>query len=156
MFRAVDAAAYSVGFASDDVLVVYPVLAGMAVAAYDRTSRVGGLLHFIFPDSAEQPGKAAEKPAMFADTGLPPFLWELFKQGATRKNLTLKLAGAAGTLPGKVGENKKNVLAAKRVLWKHNLLVSGECVGGNAGIRMSLDLASGAVMVKNTQGELTL
>jgi chemotaxis protein CheD len=156
MFKPVDAADFSVGFASQDVLVVYPVLAGMAVAAYDHASRVGGLLHFTQPDSAEEPDKAAQRPAMFADTGLPAFLWELFKQGATRKNLTLKLAGAAVMLPGKVGANKKNALAAKRVLWKHNLVVSGECVGGNTGIRLSLDLASGMVLVKNSKGEQVL
>ena len=156
MVKPVKEAAYTVTLDHEDTLVVYPVCAGLAVTAYDTASRVGGVLHFTQPDSKDDPERAKLFPSMFADTGLDAFLWELFKSGASRKSLIIKLAGGAAMFVGKVGANKKNVLAAKRLLWKHNLVVAGESTGGTVGIHLKLEMATGDVTVKSSGGVLTL
>src|SRR5580692_10325372 len=81
-----------------DVLVTYSLGSCLGVAAFDSRAGVGGILHFMLPDSRINPEKAQAQPAMFADTGLTVFLNELFAWGATRKGLILKMAGASKVL----------------------------------------------------------
>jgi chemotaxis protein CheD len=53
-----------------EVLVTHALGSCIGVAIYDPTAKVGGILHFMLPDSNLDPGKAQEHPHMFADTGL--------------------------------------------------------------------------------------
>src|SRR5262245_39001267 len=46
-----------------------PVGSCVAVYLWDPESRVGGLLHFEWPDSGSDPIRARAEPAVFADTG---------------------------------------------------------------------------------------
>jgi chemotaxis protein CheD len=55
----------------EDILVTYALGSCIAVVVYDPVAVVGGLLHFMLPDSTLDQNKAAESPAMFADTGIP-------------------------------------------------------------------------------------
>lgn len=61
------------------VLVTYSLGSCIAVAIYDPLVRVGGMLHFMLPDSELDPEKAQNNPFMFADTGIP----SLFKATST-------------------------------------------------------------------------
>ncbi len=59
---------------SDDpeaVLVTYALGSCIAVVIHDPVSRVGGLLHYMLPESTLDQAKAQERPYMFADTGIP-------------------------------------------------------------------------------------
>ncbi|HXC64413.1 MAG TPA: chemotaxis protein CheD, partial [bacterium] len=116
----------------------------------------GGMLHFSRPDSKESPEQAKAAPATFADTGISAFLWAVFQNGATRKGLQVKLAGGARMFRDTLGLGEKNYLMAKRVLWKHNLVVANEAVGGNSGIHLKLEMATGAVVVKSNDIEIAL
>jgi chemotaxis protein CheD len=52
-------------------LATYSLGSCLVVTIYDPVRRVGGLLHFMLPDSSINTAKAAQQPAMFADTGIP-------------------------------------------------------------------------------------
>jgi chemotaxis protein CheD len=127
----------------------------VGVILYDPQARVGGLLHFLLPDSRLNPEKAADQPAMFGDTGIAMLLDEVFKRGATRKYLTVKLAGGAKSF----GEASffdiadRNVLMAKRLLWKNNLVPRAEETGGEESRTVRLFMADGRVTIKNKKGE---
>jgi len=54
----------------DDVLVTFALGSCIAVAVYDPLVKVGGLLHYMLPDSTLDPQKAQNQPGMFADTGI--------------------------------------------------------------------------------------
>jgi chemotaxis protein CheD len=54
-----------------DILITYALGSCVGVAVYDPVGKVGGLLHFMLPDSSIDETKAKRNPAMFADTGIP-------------------------------------------------------------------------------------
>ncbi len=138
-----------------EVLVTYSLGSCLGVSAYDPKAQVGGLLHFMLPDSRINPAKAQEQPAMFADTGMAVFLNEMFTLGATRKNLSLKLAGASKVL--KDGEffdiGRRNLLMAKKLLWKNSLAVLAEETGGDVSRTVRLRMEDGKTTVKDAAGE---
>ena len=57
-----------------DVLITYALGSCIGVAVFDPKARVGGLLHFMLPDSTLDANKAKTTPAMFADTGIIAFV----------------------------------------------------------------------------------
>jgi|SRR5579871_671586 len=149
---------YKISSSAQGVLVTYSLGSCLGVSAYDPQAGVGGLLHFMLPDSRINPEKAQAQPAMFADTGLTAFLNELFGLGATRKNLRVKLAGGSKVL--KDGEffdiGRRNLLMAKKLLWKNNLPVLAEDTGGEVSRTLRLWMADGRTLVKDGSGERDL
>lgn len=138
-----------------DVLVTYSLGSCLGVSVHDPVARVGGLLHFMLPDSRINPDKAREQPSMFADTGLAAFLNELFAMGATRRTLVVKLAGGSKVL--KDGEffdiGRRNLLMAKKLLWKNDLPVVSERTGGEVSRTLRLRMGEGRTFVKDATGE---
>jgi chemotaxis protein CheD len=141
----------------EDRLVTYALGSCLGVSAHDPRAGVGGLLHFMLPASSLNPEKARERPAMFGDTGLPLFLGMLFEQGATRRDLVVKIAGAAGLEGGdRFGIGGRNLLLARRLLWKNGLAPTAEAVGGKGGLTLSLDIGSGETWIKDGRGKWRL
>ncbi len=60
---------YKISTSPLEVLVTYSLGSCLGVAAYDPRAGVGGLLHFMLPDSRINAEKARAQPAMFADNG---------------------------------------------------------------------------------------
>ena len=59
-----------------DILVTYSLGSCIGVAIWDPKVKVGGLIHYMLPDSTMDKTRAEEKPFMFADSGVP----RLFKE----------------------------------------------------------------------------
>lgn len=57
----------------EHVIVTHALGSCIAVCLWDGVAMVGGLLHFLLPDAAINPERAATQPATFANTGLPLF-----------------------------------------------------------------------------------
>ena len=55
-------------------LVTHSLGSCVGVVIYDPTVRVGGMLHAMLPDSNISAERAASRPFMFVDTGLPALL----------------------------------------------------------------------------------
>src|SRR5262245_7448547 len=79
-------------------LSTYALGSCVGLAAYDPIAKVGGILHLMLPDSALSAEKAAERPAMFADTGLPFFFRSLSGLRAGHSRLRLFVAGGANVM----------------------------------------------------------
>ena len=77
----------------DAVIVTYALGSCIAVVVYDPVRTVGGMIHFMLPMSATSPDKAREKPAMFADTGVPLLFGEMYKLGCDKRDLVVKVVG---------------------------------------------------------------
>ena len=132
-------------------LVTYGLGSCIAVAIYDALSSVGGLLHFMLPDSRLDRRKAAQNPYVFADTGVPRLFHEAYAAGAAKPRLSVWIAGGArsremGADLGDVG--KKNILAVKRILWRAGVLIRGEHIGGHEPREVRLELSDGRVVIK--------
>ncbi|MGQ9653162.1 MAG: chemotaxis protein CheD [Thermodesulfobacteriota bacterium] len=79
--RVVGIAELQVSADPSETLVACSLGSCIGIAIYDPEVRVGGMLHFILPDSSMAPQKAGTKPAMFADTGIPRLFADRVGQG---------------------------------------------------------------------------
>jgi chemotaxis protein CheD len=141
-----------------DILVTYSLGSCVGLALFDPVARVGGLIHCMLPLSKIDKDKAAQRPFMFVDTGVTRMLADLFNQGAQRKNLVAKVAGAGSPL-GKeetfrIGERNYTIL--RKLLWKNNILIDKEDIGGSKARTMYLYLHDGLVTVKSEGSEVPL
>jgi len=134
----------------EDVLITYALGSCIGVAVYDPLVRVGGLLHFMLPDSNLDVDKAKANPAMFADTGIPLLFKSCYRLGAEKHRMVVKVAGGASILDDtnffRIGQ--KNLTALRRIFWKNNILIDGEDTGMNHNRIISLRIADGVVKVK--------
>lgn len=140
----------------NDVLVTYALGSCLGVAVYDPLVKVGGLLHFMLPDSSIDPNKAKTSPAMFADTGIPLLFKSCYRLGAEKKRMIVKVAGGANILDNanrfRIGQ--KNITALRKIFWKNNVLIDGEDVGDGNHRTIQLGIATGEVVVKNADGTM--
>ena len=126
----------------------------IAVFAYDRLVKVGGLVHIVLPryDGADGNGNIK-----YANIAVPHLLAEVEKQGAIRSRLTVKIAGGAQMTqaPGlrdtfRTGE--RNLAEVMAALLKEKVPMAAADTGGTAGRTVKMYLATGKVMVKTVGG----
>ena len=135
---------------ASDVLVTHSLGSCIGLSIYDPEIGVGGLVHCMMPVSKLDPVKAAANPLMFTDTGVTLLLQSLFDRGANRKRLIVTVAGAGSLLDDKgffkIGE--KNYAILRKMLWKNDILISEEDVGGNVVRTMYLYMNTGKTVIK--------
>jgi len=129
----------------------------VGVIVMDPAMQSVGLLHVALPDSSINKNRVAERPGMFADTGIPLLLDEMKKLGSgPGSKFIVKLAGGASIMDPNNTFNigKRNVLAIKKVLWKYKLGAISEDVGDFFSRTVSLYVDSGrAILSSPGRGE---
>ena len=130
-------------------LVTYALGSCIGLTIYDPAAQVGGMLHFMLPDSAVDPARSRQNPYMFADTGIPLLLQSMGSLGASRQRLIVSAAGAAQILDdqGVFEIGKRNYLATRKLLWKYRLLIAYEAVGGKDFRTISLETRTGRLVL---------
>ena len=138
----------------DDSLITYALGSCIAVALYDPVAKLGGLLHYMLPDSNLDRNKAEQNPFMFADTGIQRLLETAKARGAQPGRMLVRLAGGAQVLDshGTFQIGKRNYLAARKILWKAGILVASEAVGGEVSRTTRLEVATGRMWVREGGG----
>ena len=138
----------------DDTLITYALGSCIGVAVYDPVMKVGGLLHFMLPDSALDANKARENAAMFADTGIPLLFKSCYAIGAEKRRMIVKVAGGASILDDgnyfRIGQ--KNITALRKIFWRNNVLIDAEDTGRNCNRTVRLEMSSGRCTVKSSDG----
>lgn len=140
-------------------LITYSLGSCIGVAVYDPVAKVGGLLHYMLPESTIDPQKAQKNPFMFADTGIPLLFREAYRLGAVKNRMIVKVAGGSQILDdsGFFNIGKRNYMALRKIFWKNNILIKAEDVGGQFSRTLRLEAATGRVFVKYSgQGEREL
>jgi chemotaxis protein CheD len=134
----------------DVVLATYSLGSCIGVTLYDPRLRMAGMLHFQLPTSTLDTQRARQNPLMFADTGFDALLAEMIKQGADKKRLKVRMAGAAQMLnDSKLFDiGRRNHAAMRKILWQHGLFVDAESIGGSTPRTMYLSVADGTVTLK--------
>ena len=79
-------------------LATYALGSCIAVAVYDPVAKVGGLLHFLLPDSSYEPVRRRDNPYISAETGVPELLRLCIQLGARKSRLLVCAAGGASVL----------------------------------------------------------
>ncbi len=138
----------------ESVLVTYALGSCVALAIHDPVARVGGLLHYLLPESGLDPAKARQNPFMFADSGIPLLFRSAYQLGAEKRRLVVSAAGGAQIMDqqGVFNIGKRNYLAMRKILWKAGVLLHAEDVGGLASRTLRLEVASGRLLLEPASG----
>ena len=149
--RIVGIGEFAVSNEAADTIVTHALGSCIAVCIWDKAAVVGGLLHFLLPDSAVNPERARTQPATFANTGLPLFFQAAYALGLDKKRCRVRLIGGAeiAGLGGASSLNvgKRNLLAARNILWRNGLLIESEATGGSIPRSVALHLGDGKIDV---------
>ena len=134
----------------EDTLITHALGSCIGVIVYDPVVKVGGLLHFMLPESKVNPQKAKENPYMFADTGVPLLFKTCYKYGAEKKRMIVKVAGGAQIMDeaGHFNIGKRNYAMLRKIFWRNGVLIKAEDVGGMVNRTVELDIATGEVRLK--------
>ncbi len=137
------------------VLVTYALGSCIGLVAHDPQAGVGGLLHFMLPDSTIDSRRGRENPYMFADTGIPLFLERMCERGASRRRLMVHAVGGAQMMDqeGVFDIGKRNYLATRRLLWRAGILLHSEAIGGFSSRTVRLEIGTGRLWVHETGAE---
>lgn len=140
---------FAVSTGSDDVLTTHALGSCIAVCIWDPTTLVAGLLHLLLPDSRINPQRAREQPAAFADTGIPLLFQTAYTRGLQKNRCLVRLVGGAEVAGNGATFDigKRNILAAKNILWRNGVLIKGEDVGGKAVRTVNLFASDGRVQI---------
>ena len=139
---------YAVADSPDATLVTHALGSCIAVCLWDQDAGVGGLLHFLLPESKLNPERAKRQPGTFADTGIPLLFQSAYKRGATKGRCRVRLLGGASvTVGGTTDVGRRNLLAAKKMLWQNGVMVHGEAVGGHEVRTVRFSVGDGRVLV---------
>jgi chemotaxis protein CheD len=143
---------YKVSDNPAEVITTYALGSCIGMTIYDPVARIGGMLHFMLPDSSLDISKAQARPCMFADTGIITLLQALRRLGAVKSRAQVRLAGGAQMLDaaGIFNIGKRNYAAARKILWQAGFMIQSEEVGGTASRTIRLDIASGQTWIRAT------
>lgn len=132
-------------------IVTYSLGSCIGLAIYDPVVKVGGILHFMLPDSTIDPEKAKEKPGMFADTGIPLLFKSAYKYGLDKKRTRVVVVGGSQVLDssGTFNIGKRNYAALRKIFWKNKVMIDAEDVGGNMSRTFFLELDTGKTWIRN-------
>lgn len=141
---------------SGQELVTFSLGSCIGVAIHDPVVKVAGLLHLMLPDSTLNPDRAKKQPAVFADTGLPILFRTAYKMGAKKGRMRVVVVGGSQVMDssGRFNIGKRNYAAVRKILWRNNVLVDNEDVGGNGNRTLGVDVATGRVWIKINGAEV--
>jgi chemotaxis protein CheD len=132
-----------------DILVTHALGSCLGLVVYDPAAKVGGLLHAMLPLSKINPQKAQANPYMFVDTGVPALFKALYGIGGQKNRMVIKAVGCGNPLGKnemfKIGERNYTVL--KKLLWKNNVLLESEDVGGTPSRTVHFDVTTGQTVI---------
>lgn len=135
----------------DDEIKTYALGSCLAVIITDVKIGLTGLIHIALPEASIDPDKAQKQPGYFADSGLTLMIEEMKTLGAIRANVRVKIAGGATVMDSKgiFDIGKRNLLAAKRILWKSSLGAIAEDTGGEISRTVSVRAQDGETVISS-------
>lgn len=158
MLVVVDIADLAVSGETATDLITYSLGSCIGLTIWDPVARVGGMLHYMLPESQLAPEKAKANPAMFCDTGVPKLFRAAYELGAVKSRLVIKVAGGSQLLDdnGTFNIGKRNYLALRKLFWKNGVMITAEHVGGAISRTLKLDVGTGGVTIKSRNQEVPL
>ena len=122
----------------------------VGVIMFNSGATVVGLLHVQLPERPAGIDEKKELITRYADTGIP-MLIEQFKKKykVDLLDLKTKLVGgsAMGDPNGVFNIGKRNILAVKKVLWKHGIPIVAQDLGGDKYRTVSISVGSPVVTI---------
>ncbi len=136
----------------EDTVITYSLGSCIGLVIYDPVVRVGGILHYMLPESSIDTEKAQINPYMFADTGIPRLFKTAYHLGAKKQRIKIYVAGGAEILDRKGFFNigKRNYLALKKMFFKNKVVIDKQDVGGHLNRTIRIEIATGDIFIKTS------
>ncbi len=136
----------------EDEIITYALGSCLGITLYDPVAHIGAMAHVMLPSASIDPLKASMNPCMFVDTGVKSLFLESYKVGAQRSRLQVFAAGGACANGLEHDEyfqiGRRNVTVLRSLLWKNGIILNNCDFGGNLARTMSLDVATGQVLIR--------
>ncbi|HWE40688.1 MAG TPA: chemotaxis protein CheD [Isosphaeraceae bacterium] len=121
----------------------------VGVVLIDARGKVGGVAHVVLPESRGESGQ----PGKYADTAIPGMIADLERllgRGPIAGRLAAKVVGGASMFQaeGSMNIGRMNGEAVARILEALRIPILASDLGGEAGRRLVLDTATGAVAIR--------
>ncbi len=141
----------------------------ISVCLYDKDSGIGGMNHFMLPDSKNEnlhlsgamlkDEELTQKSMRYGITSMEVLIAEMMKKGASRKNLTAKIFGG-----GKLLHNPRNIASVgdrnigftKAFLKMEGIPILSENVGSYHGRKIFFLTENNSIFLKKVQLEPAL
>jgi len=149
---------YAVGNAPTE-LVTNGIGSCVAIALYDRVSKVGALAHVLLPH--ELLSAAQQPPAKSASTAVPRMVTRM-RELQSSGTIEARLIGGASMfapllIPGALSLGARNIAAARAACVAADIPVVGEDVGGDHGRSVTFRLDDGSLLVRSVaKGDVQL
>jgi chemotaxis protein CheD len=129
-------------FVTRDPTVMLTTILGSCVAAclYDPVRGVGGMNHFLLPDSG---GRAGADPLRFGVQSMELLVNALLREGAERHRLHAKLFGGGRMMDGLTDVGDQNAAFAERFLRDEGMTYMGGSLRGESARRVQFWPVSG-------------
>jgi len=136
----------------EESIITYSLGSCIGLVIYDSVARVGGMLHYMLPESSIDKNKAVARPYMFADSGIPRLFKSAYQLGAAKQRIKIYAAGGAEILDQKGFFNigKRNYMALKKIFFKNKVMINKQDVGGNVNRTVRIEIATGDIYVKTS------
>lgn len=123
----------------------------VAVLAIGKVKPAVGLLHLQLPESTLNKNLASQKPAMFADTGIPLLIQQMNHLGVPNRDMIIKITGGASIMDPNNTFNigKRNILAARKILWGLRLWPASEDVGGEISRTVTVSMVDRRIILSS-------
>ena len=149
----------AVSDSQEELLITYSLGSCIAVVVFDPMASVGGMLHYMLPESSLDPEKAKKNPCVFADTGITHLFKNSYLMGAKKEHMVVKTVGGAQILDpnGIFNIGTRNYLAMRKIFWRNNVAIAAEHVGGENNRTVRLEMDTGRVILKvGTEAEIEI
>ena len=134
-------------------LSTYGIGSCVGVCLVAEAKQVAGLLHAQLPQAKGYEERARSQPALFVDAGLLLLFRELESLGVGPSDLRAFLIGGAQMSDGVGSEiGPRNIRVARRLLWRQNIAVERDVVGGATARTVHLSIAPFSLEVKSPGG----
>jgi chemotaxis protein CheD len=142
---------YAVSNDPENTIKTFALGSCVAVIMYDKLKKIAGMIHIALPDSKISSEKKEKLPGYFADTGLPLIIDEMRKKGALIGNVWIKMIGGANVLDANYNFDigTRNSLAVKKILWRNNLGIIAEDIGGKIARTCSINVNNGEIEISS-------
>jgi len=139
------------------VLMTLALGSCIGLAVHDAETRTGGMIHFMLPLSSKGPEKAQVNPYMYGDTGIPLLFRKMYEAGARKENMRVVMAGGASVLRGISSDiGSQNITITRKLLWKNQVIIAAEDVGGTLPRTLYLDVEYGKTWFTNNGNKFEL
>ena len=94
-------------------IITYSLGSCIGLVIYDPAVKVGGILHYMLPESSIDKEKASARPYMFADSGIPRLFKTAYNLGAAKQRMKVYVQ-----VEQKSWISQGFLISAKEITWR--------------------------------------